>query len=257
MVYEFRRVAATALYLAGDRPDIQAAVAHTVRGMARPLRQHWLHLCRLASFLRSAPRLVWEFAYQSFPTAVAAEVDADWAGNPDTRRSTDGGREFFGGVLLDGWCATQQTVALSSGESELYGLCNGAARVLWTRALLKECGFDLSVEIYTDSSAAKGVTARLGAGRVRHLEARFLWAQEKVRDRSLIVKKLKGEVNRADLQTKLLEPGRFWELLRRLPFSTPPLSTGRSGGDGGEDGDPKINDDPGDAIYEVTAITSN
>ena len=231
-VGEFRRLAATALYLAGDRPEIQAAVSVIMRGMACPLRRHWLQLCRLASFLRTWPVVEMRFDYQPFPKELYAEVDADWAEDAEHRRSMGGGYEFFGTALIDGWCSTQQTVALSSGESELYGLCNGAARLLWTRNVLRDCGFALRAEVRTDSSAAKGVTARLGAGRVRHLEARFLWVQEKVRSKDLSVTKLRGEVNRADLQTKLLEPARFWELVARLPLCAP-SSTGCSMDGGG------------------------
>ena len=134
-----------------------------------PLQLHWLMLFRQASFLNANPTMAMRYDYQPVATTVYAEVGADRAGDPMTRRSTDGGYEFFGDCCLDGWACTQQSRALSSGESELYGICSGAARVLWTRAVLRECGFDVSATVGTDSSAAKGITARLGTGRVRHI----------------------------------------------------------------------------------------
>ena len=135
-----------------------------------------------------------------------------------TVTGADGGYEFFGDCCLDGWACTQQSRALSSGESELYGICNGAARVLWTRAVLRECGVDVSATVGTDSSAAKGITARLGTGRVRRVEVRCLRIQDRVRDKELIVKKIGTEENRGDMQTKALDPGRFWQLVDALPF---------------------------------------
>ena len=40
-------------------------------------------------------------------------------------------------------------------------------------------------------------------GKVRHLEVKFLWLQEVVRDRRLEVRKIHGAENPADLVTKL------------------------------------------------------
>ena len=167
--------------MAGDRLEIQNSVTTLMRGMANPTKLHWLQLCRLASYLAAHPEPELVYAYQALPSEVYAEVDADWAGCVETRRSTDGGFEFFGKCVIDGWSSTQQSIALSSGESELYGICNGSARVLWTVNLLKEMGFPMKemgfpmkAVVATDSSAAKGVSSRLGAGRIRHLETRCL-----------------------------------------------------------------------------------
>ena len=215
---EYQRLAATALYLAGDRLEIQNAVTILLRGMANPTKLHWLQLCRLASYLAAHPELELVYAYQELPSEVYAEVDADWAGCVETRRSTDGGFEFFGKCLIDGWSSTQQSIALSSGESELYGICNGSARILWTAHLLKEMGFHMKAVVATDSSAAKGVSSRLGAGRIRHLETRCLWIQERVRAKELEIRKVWTDKNRGDMQTKPLDPTRFWMLMGLLPL---------------------------------------
>ena len=215
---EFQRLAATALYLAGDRFEIQNAVTHLMRGMCNPLQLHWLQLCRLAAYLHAHPSYEILFKYQEMPNLVYAEVDSDWAGCLETRRSTDGGYEFFGTSLLDGWANTQQSIALSSGEAELYGVCNGAARVLWTKNLLDDCGFTVNASVGTDSTAAKGITARLGTGKVRHLETRCLWIQERVRSKEISILKVPTEKNRGDMQTKPLDPTRFWMLMAMLPI---------------------------------------
>ncbi len=148
-------------------------------------------------------------AYQELPGKVYAEVDSDWACCVEMRRSTDGGLEFFGKCLLDGWSSTQQSIAFSSGEAELYGICNGSARFLWTVHLLKEIGIPTKAVVATDSSAAKGVSSRLGAGRIRHLETRCLWIQHRVRSKELEIRRVWTDKNRGDMQTKLLDPSRF------------------------------------------------
>lgn len=109
---EFQRVAAIALfYLAGDRLEIQQAVGAIMRGMANPTQHPCYMLCRLASFLNAHPRFCLVYAYQDSPTRVHAEVDSDLGGDPVSRRSTDGGYEFFGTAVLDGWSCLQHTVA--------------------------------------------------------------------------------------------------------------------------------------------------
>ena len=57
---------------------------------------------------------------------------------------------------------------------------------------------------WTDSSAAIGIASRSGLGKLRHLETHTLWLQEKVRTGAIIVKKVHGEVNPADIFTKHL-----------------------------------------------------
>ena len=52
------------------------------------------------------------------------------------------------------------------------------------------------------SSAAKSIASRTGLGKLRHLEIKFLWLQECVRRGKVIVSKVRGEVNPADVLTK-------------------------------------------------------
>ena len=50
----------------------------------------------------------------------------------------------------------------------------------------------LWVRVGSDASAALGISARLGAACVMHLEAKELWIQEKVRDKEVVTSKLAG-----------------------------------------------------------------
>ncbi len=57
----------------------------------------------------------------------------------------------------------------------------------------------------TDSLAARSISSRRGAGRVRHVEVRELWVQERVRRGELSINKVRGEDNVADGLTKHVE----------------------------------------------------
>ena len=70
---------------------------------------------------------------------------------------------------------TQETIALSSGESGFYGILKATTVGLGMRCLLDDLGIEVKVQANTDSSAAKSIASRRGAGRVRHIEVRELW----------------------------------------------------------------------------------
>ena len=102
------------------------------------------------------------------------------------------------------WSSTQATVALSSGESELYSLTKGASQALGLMALAADLGVKLDVRMHTDASATLGIVQRQGLGKLRHIGVQYLWLQERVKSGSMEVKKIAGVGNPADLMTKHL-----------------------------------------------------
>ena len=56
--------------------------------------------------------------------------------------------------------------------------------------------------MHTDASAAIGMARSSGVGRVRHLDTRLLWVQDKVRSGGLNIYKIDGSINPADILTK-------------------------------------------------------
>ena len=66
---------------------------------------------------------------------------------------------------------------------------------------LGEIGMGKTV-IYADASAALGVAARKGAGKIRHLDVRILRVQEKIVRERMDFKKVLGTENMADELTK-------------------------------------------------------
>ena len=54
----------------------------------------------------------------------------------------------------------------------------------------------------SDSTAAFGMCHRLGAGRVRHIETRYLWLQTHVNSGNIQVNKVPSASNAADVGTK-------------------------------------------------------
>ena len=102
---------------------------------------------------------------------------------------------------LGHWSRTQGSVALSSAEAELNASTTGGSEGLFLKGIAKDMGTDLEVTIIEDSSASVGIAEREGAGRVKHLEAKQLWIQERVLERRLGVRKVHRSGNSADILT--------------------------------------------------------
>ena len=63
--------------------------------------------------------------------------------------------------------------------------------------------------------AAKSIAERLGVGKVRHLDVRWLWLQQEVRRGVIELEKVKGTENIADVGTKPLSVSEMRSLLAR------------------------------------------
>jgi len=112
-----------------------------------------------------------------------------------------GGDDIPGGILKT-WSSTQASIAQSSGEAEYYALVRAASEALGMKSIMNDLGWDCKIRLLVDSSAAKSIASRTGLGKLRHLEIKFLWLQECVRRGKVIVSKVRGEVNPADVLTK-------------------------------------------------------
>ncbi len=92
-------------------------------------------------------------------------------------------------------------------------MVKAATEGLGIKAVALDLGWDLKVEVHVDSPAAKSIASRLGIGKVRHLEVRYLWLQDKVRRGEIKLVKVWGKESPADVLTK---PMSFREALRLL-----------------------------------------
>ena len=152
-------------------------------------------------YLIKVPRVVYHYYFQK-DGDLDIMVDTDFAGCRVTRRSTSGGVALRGGHCVRHWSSTQPTISLSSGEAELTGLTKGATHGIGLRSIAADLGIDLKITLTTDASAALGMSRRLGVGKARHLDTSLLWIQHEFRNGNLLVEKVPGQHNCADMLTK-------------------------------------------------------
>ena len=122
---------------------------------------------------------------------------------------------MLGKHCIKTWSSTQGAVALSSAEAEFYAMIEAVIRGKGILNIMLEMGFKITerIQLFTDSSAAKSFVSRTGLGRMKHLEIRDLWLQREVGLGKVLVNKVEGPRNPADLLTKYLKR---WEIELRL-----------------------------------------
>ena len=173
--------------------------------MSKPTRNDWTKLKRIARYLSQHPRALYKYNFQRRPSYLDVFSDSNWAGCLKTRKSTQGGVCKFGGHCIRSWSSTQSIIALSSGEAEFYGVVKAASIALGHRSMFRDMSLSIYPRLYTDAEAAKGMAARTGLGRTRHIDVHYLWVQQRISLGDFTLHKIPGTANPADLCTKYLD----------------------------------------------------
>ena len=70
---------------------------------------------------------------------------------------------------------------------------------------MEDLGQRVKVSVKSDATAAIGIVARVGLGKVRHLSVSDLWIQQAARAGRVSYSKIPGQVNPADMFTKAVD----------------------------------------------------
>ena len=89
---------------------------------------------------------------------------------------------MLGTHLVKSWSRTPDSVTLRSAEAELVALGKLAMEILGIRSMCRE--WELTEEgkastLYADASAGLSIAKRQGAGKMRHINVKSLWLQER------------------------------------------------------------------------------
>ena len=109
-----------------------------------------------------------------------------------------------GSHCLKHWSKTQQNITLSSAESELVALVKGSCEGIGMASLMEDLNGKSPgvVDMYTDATAAIGITQREGVGRTRHIDVGMLWIQQRQKMGKIGIHKVDTRWNPADVLTK-------------------------------------------------------
>ena len=215
----FRAIVGKLQYISGVRPDLVFATKCLSYTLASPTLADMTRAKKALRYLKATRELN---LYLTIPALKPNDLNktlkhvtgySDWAGEPVTRKSTSCALCCIDQFLLTSECRGQGTVALSSGESELYALGALSAELIFAQAILKEIGLSFLIHARADSSTARAVATKQGASRkMKHIHTRFLFIQDLVFRKLLTMSSVKTDVNPSDIGTKALGRERFHRL---------------------------------------------
>jgi histone deacetylase 1/2 len=214
----YRSIVGGLQYLLITRPDLAFAVNRVCQFLHAPRCSHWTAVKRILRFVRLTIGHGLSLR-QSTNDLLSAFSDADWAGDPDDRRSTGGYAIFYGRNLI-AWSARKQpTVSRSSTESEYKALANATAELIWVQGLLRELGIRQGNPpvLWCDNIGATYLSSNpVFHARTKHIEVDFHFVRERVARKLLSIKFISSKDQLADIFTKALPLPLFHACRRNL-----------------------------------------
>ncbi|KAI0507721.1 hypothetical protein KFK09_013849 [Dendrobium nobile] len=221
----YRRITGSLQYLTLTRPDISYSVNCLSQHMHQPLPEHTFLLKRLLRYLKGTldfgiPILKSNLFLKSFS-------DADWAGDPSSRKSTSGYCSYLGDTLISWTVKKQTTMARSSTESEYRSLAALIADTIWLRRILSD--FDLAqaqpTDVFCDNTSAIALANNpVFHARTKHIEIDHRFVRDHIQQRSIRLLPISTLDQVADIFTKPLSTPRFQALRNKLSVMPRPIS---------------------------------
>ncbi|GJR81664.1 putative ribonuclease H-like domain-containing protein [Tanacetum coccineum] len=148
-------------------PNIMFAVCACARFQVTPKTSHLLAIKRIFRYLKGKPTLGLWYSRDS-PFELVAYTDSDYAGATQDRKSTTGGCQFLGNMLISWQCKKQTVVATSTTEAEYVATASCCGQVLWIQNQLLDYGYNfMNTMIHIDNNNI--LTKGFDAGRFQYL----------------------------------------------------------------------------------------
>jgi len=220
---DFRSLAGALQYLTFTRPDISYAVQQVCLHMHDPREPHLTALKRILRYVRGTLHMGL-FLRPSSQSDLVVYSDADWAGCPDTCKSTSGYAVFLGDNLISWSSKRQNTVSRSSAEAEYRAVANAVAEATWLRQLLSELHTPLrkTTLVYCDNISAVYMSSNpVQHQRTKHVEIDLHFVRERVALGDVRVLHVPTTSQFADIFTKGLPSSVFTEFRSSLNVRSP------------------------------------
>lgn len=150
-------------------------------------------------------------------------VDADWAGDPISRRSTTGYVFLWHGGAISWMSRKQPTVSLSSTEAEYKATVEAGKELAWIRTIFEDLRVKLpaAIPIHNNNQGAIALADNpVFQARSKHIEVQYHWIREQIADGKFSLSYIPTSEMQADLMTKSLPRVLHQRFCEKLGLST-------------------------------------
>ncbi|GAB2277235.1 hypothetical protein Dimus_039224 [Dionaea muscipula] len=200
------------------RPDLSFSISLLSRFMSEPGLEHWHALKWLLRYLNCTSSVGLVYRKWTEKLDLVGHVDADFAGDRDSRKSTTAYNFVLGGNCVIWKTQLQPLVALSSTEAEYVAITDIVKEAVWIQGLLEEIQqLHSRCTIYSDNQSALHLCRNpVYHERTKHVDVKFHYIRDILAAGILDISKIPTEDNPADMGTKIVPVNKFRHCLDLL-----------------------------------------
>ena len=216
----YKQMVGSLMYLTATRPDLMFIVSLISRYMERPTESHLLAAKRALRYIKGTVSLGM-FYKKGVSEELVGYTDSDYAGDQDDKKSTSGYVFLMSSGAISWSSKKQPVVTLSTTEAEFIAAASSACQVVWLRRTMKVLNQEQSspTVVFCDNiSAIKLSKNRVMHGRSKHIDIRFHFLRDLVRDGILELIHCSTQQQVADVLTKPLKLDVFLRMRGLLEY---------------------------------------
>jgi hypothetical protein len=214
----YKQIVGSLMYLLATRPDLAYSVCLIARFMEKPTENHLIAAKRILRYLKGTANL--GILYErGVKQALQGWTDSDYAGDVEDRKSTSGYVYTYGSSAISWSSKKQPIVTLSTTEAEFVAAASCACQGLWLKRILCQLGEDQGkgIVIFCDNSSSIKLSKNpIMHGRCKHIDVRYFFLRDLVKDEVFELKHCKTQDQIADVMTKPLKLESFCKFRKLL-----------------------------------------
>lgn len=202
----YREAVGTLIYLTClTRPDLAFPVHMVSQFMSSYRTDHWGQVKKIFRYVKGTKHYGLTYRRTQKPKQLEGYTDSDWGSDPVTRKSVAAYLFLLAEGPISWLCKKNQSVCLSSTESEYKALTLACKEAVWCRRCLDDLGKQQQepTVIYCDNSGATALTNNpVFHARTKHIAVHHHFIRDMVAENQVRVYYISTKRNLADVLTK-------------------------------------------------------
>ncbi|CAJ2649847.1 unnamed protein product [Trifolium pratense] len=216
---QYKQMVGSLMYLLATRPDLAYSVCLVARFMERPTEIHIAAVKRIMRYVKGTVGYGLLYKKTGMELQLNGWTYSDYAGDLDDRKSTSGYVFMLGNGAISWSSKKQPIVTLSTTEAEFIAAASCSCQCIWINNVLKHLKVkqNKSTVIHCDNSSSIKLSKNpILHGRCKHIDVRFHFLRDLVKDGVIELVHCKSQDQLADVMTKPLKLETFCKLRSSL-----------------------------------------